>query len=88
MLKSQPRNKIAENFYNSSKKIVKELAENFQLIDNEFQIIVDQVLEWNMPLKLNPLLAWHEVDDPIKNLHIDEFTGERLPRTPKESSAA
>lgn len=74
---------IAENLFEISKQILKELAEDFQLIDNEFKILVDQILEFNMPDRPNPLQSWHELNDPKMDLHIDEFTGEKLPSTPK-----
>jgi len=78
---------IAENVFLISKSLLKELAQDFQIVDNELKIISDQILECNMPLKLNPLIGWHEIDDPNKDLHINEFTGEKLPRTPKDSAS-
>ena len=74
---------IAENLFQISKKIVKEFAEDFQLVDNELKILIDKILDYNMPLRPNPLQHWHEIYDPKVDLHVDDFTGEKIPLTPK-----
>ena len=73
----------SENLFQIAKRIVKNFAEDFQIIDNEIKILIDQILDYNMPLHPNPLQHWHEIYDPITNLHVDDFTGEKLPKTPK-----
>ena len=83
MSDSKTDKEITENLFKISKKVVKELAEDFQIIDNEYKILIEHILEFNMPKCQNPLQKWHEIYDPHVDLHINEFTGEKLPKTPK-----
>ena len=83
MSETKTDKEIANSLYDYSKQIVKELAQDFQLTDNNFKNLIEDILEFNMPKKPNPFQNWHEIDDPNTDLHIDEFTGEKLPKTPK-----
>ena len=76
---------IANHIFELSKRIVKELAQNFQLVDHELKNIVEDILECNMPFKPNPLQSWYHTENPHKDLDINEFTGEKLSRTPRMS---
>ena len=50
MAEGQRDKNIADNIYRISKEIAKELSEFFQMIDNEFRILIDEILSWNMPV--------------------------------------
>ena len=65
---------IAENLFLASKKVVKHLAEDFQLADHDFEMLVDQTLERNMPDRPNPLMSWQDVENPSVDLTVDKLT--------------
>ena len=88
MADSRSDKELTENLFQISKKIVKEFAEDYQIIDNETKLLVDHILEFNMPDWANPLQKWHEIYDPKIDLHINEFTGEKLPPSPKSIANA
>lgn len=45
---------------------MKELAEDFQIVNNTFQNLIDEMVELNMPHKPNPFQNWYEVDLKIE----------------------
>ena len=53
--------RIIDNIFQICKRVVKELAESYQFVDQEMSNLVDEILELHMPFKPNPLLGWNEV---------------------------
>ena len=64
---------IAEKIYDQSKQIVKELAQDFQITDNECKILIDQIMDWSLPPKPNPFQSYQEIVKPEKTLDIENF---------------
>lgn len=55
--------KIMQNVFEITKSIIKQMAEDFQLIDRDMNNLIEEIQEFNKPEKPNPLLGWHEVED-------------------------
>lgn len=83
MAETKTDKEISERLFEFCKHIVKELAEDFQLTDNEFQNLVDQMVELNMPHKPNPLQSWHEVETKVEDFSKGHFV--TMPTTDSRS---
>lgn len=80
MAESKTDKEIADTLFQISKQIVKELAEDFQLTDNDFKILTNKILEFNLPKMQNPLMSWQDVPTSNIDTTIDQFTGEKINR--------
>lgn len=70
--------KISHNIYGITKSIVKQMAEEFQLVEREMNNTVDEILESNMPFKPNPFLGWQEVEIEQRESEVQEISAKKL----------
>jgi len=80
MAENKTDKEISERIYDLCKHCLKELAEYYQIVDNSFQNIINDMKELNMPHKPNPFQNWHDVSLKVdKNEHI-EIPGATSPK--------
>ena len=73
--------KISESISKICYEVVRNLAENYQLVNSLFLNTEEELIDLNMPVKSNLFLGWHKVQSEQLTLNRDECQREKLSKS-------